>query len=123
MLFVAVPDLDVLCRMSLDPNMTTEQRLFIARMIYGGQTDRYDFHLYGYNEESLAIYLKEAGFCNIQRVGNFNLFMDTSTLIKYGYNISLNMVASVCPEAGKEHDGFAIQHSADVYVKPNFMKV
>ena len=123
MLFVAVPDLDVLCRMYLDPNMTTEQRLFIARMIYGGQTDRYDFHLYGYNEESLAIYLKEAGFCNIQRVGNFNLFMDTSTLVKYGYNISLNMVASVCPEVGEEHDGFAIQHSADIYVKPNFMKV
>lgn len=123
MLFIAVPDLDVLCRMYLDPKMTTEQRLFIARMIYGGQTDRYDFHLYGYNEESLTLFLKEAGYCKMQRVGNFNLFGDTSALVKYGYNISLNMVASVCRQAGENDDGFYIEHSADKYVKPKFIKV
>jgi predicted SAM-dependent methyltransferase len=123
MLFVAVPDLEVLCRMYLDPNMTVEQRFFITRMIYGGQTDRYDFHLFGYNEESLTLFLKEAGFCNIQRVGNFNLFMDTSAMEKFGYNISLNMVASVCPGVGETQDGFFIQHSADEYIKPNYIKL
>ena len=52
-------------------------------------------------------------------------FFDTSALVKFGYNISLNMVATVCDDqkSKRNRDGFAISHSAEKYVRPNFVKV
>jgi hypothetical protein len=52
-------------------------------------------------------------------------FQDTSALEKFGYNISLNMVATVCNDKKTKRnlDGFSVNHSAEKYVKPNFVKV
>jgi predicted SAM-dependent methyltransferase len=63
------------------------------RMMFGGQSDDYDYHLAGLNEEFLTSYLTAAGFTGIRRVENFGLFDDTSLLELKGTPISLNMIA------------------------------
>lgn len=73
----------------------------------------------------LRLFLEGAGFCEIERVGRFNLAMkqrgitisDSSDLIRYGYFISLNLVARVCP-ASKPNvpdNNFSIAHAAEPY--------
>ncbi len=93
-LMVAVPDLDVLCRLFLDRDrLTSEERRFVTIMMYGGHIDQYDFHYVGFNDEILAYYLRAAGFKACQRVDSFGLFEDTSTMAYKGSPISLNMIA------------------------------
>lgn len=92
-LFVSVPDLDTLCRLFVHEQATAKDRFFIMRMMFGGQTDEHDFHHVGLNRESLGNYLYRAGFRNIYRVPEFNLFNDTSSMQYLGVPISLNMVA------------------------------
>jgi predicted SAM-dependent methyltransferase len=93
-LFVSVPDLDTLCRMFLNPRATSEERFHIQRMMFGGQSDRFDYHYVGLNAELLTLYLLGAGFRAAVRVPEFNLFVDTSTLRYNGALISLNIVAT-----------------------------
>jgi len=91
--YISVPDMDVLCEHYLDKNLTQEQRWHVMRMIFGGQTDAFDFHFVGWNQESLATILKNVGFSSVDRVQLFGLFRDASSFAPYGRLISLNMIA------------------------------
>eukprot|EP01036_Dinobryon_divergens_P029774 gene29774-38919_t len=104
--------------MYLDPSLSLQERWMVTMMIFGAQSDKFDYHYVGFNEDTLTYFLKEAGFCKIERVGNFNLgFGDTSEYVYLGYTISLNMVAKKCPTEGDYFDGFEIDHNADPYVR------
>lgn len=93
-IYISVPDLEILARLYLDKKQFGfEERWDIMRMIFGGHSDQYDYHVVGLNEELLSEYLYGAGFINIKRVDNFNLFQDTSSLDYYGTPISLNLIA------------------------------
>lgn len=82
----------------------------------------------GFTEDLLYMFLETAGFCEIERVGQFNLAMqkngifitDSSEMIRYGYFISLNMVAKVCPssKSSVQYDEFQISHAASPYPGP-----
>jgi hypothetical protein len=55
-------------------------------------------------------------FCEVERVGNFNLFSDTSAMVYKGRAISLNVAARKCRGEGDESLG--IDHTADKYMPP-----
>jgi predicted SAM-dependent methyltransferase len=91
---ISVPDFELLCRMFLHPSLATEQRFYIMRMVFGGQTDPTDFHKVGLTWEFLATYLNAAGFSGIKRVSEFNIFENDCSSIRYmGQLISLNVEA------------------------------
>lgn len=91
---ISVPDLEVLARLFLmKDTLDLQTRFEVMRMIYGGHLDRYDYHAVGLNEEFLGEFLELAGFTNIQRVQEFGLFEDTSSMRLAGEPISLNVVA------------------------------
>jgi len=93
-LLVSVPDLDTLARLFVDrERLSMPDRFTIMRMIFGGHTDRYDYHLVGLNEEFLTGFLNAAGFSGIRRVAGFGLFTDGSCLALHNIPISLNMIA------------------------------
>lgn len=92
-LMASVPDLDVLCRMFVDPRTSPDDRISIMRMMFGGQCDPFDVHYVGLNLEFLAYFLGEAGFADVRRVASFGLFDDTSEQTLNGVPISLNVVA------------------------------
>ncbi len=97
-IYISVPDLDVLSKLFLDrQKLSLQDRFQVMRMIFGGHTDDYDYHMIGLNEEFLAMYLKDAGFTNLQRVDVFGLFQDTSTMVFHDELISLNMIAEKNP--------------------------
>ena len=92
--YVSVPDMDILCQMFLASNLPRKVRFHIMRMMFGGQTDKYDFHYFGWNFEFLKDYLLEAGFKKIEKVKSFSIFKDTSDFAPYqGIPISLNVVS------------------------------
>lgn len=90
---ISVPDFELLCRMFIDPRHTAEQRIFIMRMIFGGQSDAHDFHYVGLTFEILRQLLSDAGFSKVERVKEFGLFDDTSLIRYAGVAISLNVIA------------------------------
>lgn len=90
---VAVPDMDILCRMFGDPRMTVDDRWTIMCILFGGRGDAHDVHLTGLNVEFLASFLRDAGFVNLQRVRSFGLFDDSSLFTYRDYPISLNVIA------------------------------
>jgi protein O-GlcNAc transferase len=90
---IGVPDLPTLCALYLDPASSAADRYEVMRMIFGGQLNAADFHYAGFDEEFLASRLRAAGFIDIERVGAFGLFEDTSTHVFKGRPISLNMRA------------------------------
>lgn len=92
-LLVSVPDLDVLCRLFIDPDSGPQDRFMIMRMMFGGRTDAHDVHVTGLSIDILGSFVKEAGFANGFRVADFGLFLDTSTQVHKGRPISLNLVA------------------------------
>jgi predicted SAM-dependent methyltransferase len=91
---ISVPDLDVLCRSMLDPNLTPDNKFHVMRMIYGGQVNDFDFHYFGWNWLFMDSFLRGAGFSHIEKVDGFGLFKDTSDFKPYGAPISLNVVAT-----------------------------
>ena len=91
--YISVPDLDVLCRIFIDNKAPAKVKLHVMRMMFGGQTDEFDYHYFGWNYEFLNSYLIEAGFKKNERVKSFNLFNDTSDFAPYGPPISLNVIA------------------------------
>lgn len=102
---ISVPDLDILAGLILDKGrLSTEERFFVMRMIFGGHVDKYDYHLVGLNEEFLAGFLAACGFVNIRRVKQFGLFDDTSSMLFKDTPISLNMIAEK-PHASVAGDG------------------
>ncbi len=92
--YISVPDMDVLCRSFLDPNRTPAQKHHIVRIMFGGQTDEFDFHYFGWNELLLTDILTKVGFSTLERVLSLKLFDDTSDYAPYGEPISLNMIAT-----------------------------
>ena len=92
-LMVSVPNLGVLCQLFAAPGLTEDQRFHIMRMIFGGQLDPHDFHKVGLIEEFLTRYFDKAGFSRWERVEEFKIFDDTSSMRIGGYLISLNMIA------------------------------
>lgn len=90
---ISVPDLETLCRLFLEPELTYEQRFHIMRVIFGGQIDTFDFHYAGLTFEFLTAYLAAAGFEGIRRVETFDLFQDASLLKVGDRAISLNVIA------------------------------
>jgi predicted SAM-dependent methyltransferase len=91
---VSVPDMDVLCEHLLDHSMSLDARYHVMQMIFGGQSDAFDFHYFGWNNELLTHYLKLAGFSRTTRVASFGLFEDFSVYKPYGRPISLNILAT-----------------------------
>ena len=92
--YVSVPDLDVLCRIFIAKDAPIKVKYHVMRMMFGGQTDEYDFHYFGWNFEFLEEYLTIAGFKKIEKVKSFSLFNDTSNFAPYsGVPISLNVIA------------------------------
>lgn len=116
LLLLSVPDFSVLARMFLDDSLTVADRYFVLKMVYGAQGDLFDFHYTGFDEELLRIYLTEAGFCELERVGNFNIFSDTSAAVHFGYHISLNFAARPC---APPTDSFWVKHEASPYTSPS----
>ncbi len=93
-LHVSVPDLDVLARFFVDRTLLSLGDRFLAmRMLFGGHTDKHDYHLVGLNEEFLTGYLNAAGFAEMRRVSGFGLFRDGSCMALKDIPISLNMLA------------------------------
>ena len=90
---VSVPDLDVLCALFADPALNLEERVHVMRMMFGGQMYAADFHKAGLNEEFLRDFLQGAGFVDIAKTGDFNLFDDASSLKFKNRRISVNLVA------------------------------
>lgn len=93
MLYVSVPDLDVLCSLILDRRLSPPDRFYVMRMLFGGHVDRWDYHQSGLNEEFLGGFLVAAGFTSIKRVREFGIFADTSSMTFAGRAISLNLIA------------------------------
>lgn len=90
---VAVPDLEALARLFLEPGLEVRDKFYVMRMIYGGQTDPWDYHKVGYSAEILAQFMAAAGFEAMERVQSFGLFDDTSNLAFLNVPISLNVRA------------------------------
>ena len=90
---ISVPDLETLCRLFVHPALDSDARWNVMRTIFGGRTSEHDVHQAGLSFEFLHTFLHEAGFRHIRRVGEFGLFVDTSTLCFGGVPISLNVEA------------------------------
>lgn len=91
--YISVPDLDVLCHQFHNPRLEMPQRFHLMRMMFGGQTDAFDYHYIGLNLEFLVNYLQNAGFYSLEQVENLDLFEDTSCFAPHGVPISLNLIA------------------------------
>ena len=90
---VSVPDMDVLCKAFVDPAAGFDARYHVMQMIFGGQSDDFDFHYFGWSELLLGRFLANAGFGEVARVDSFGLFEDFSEYKPYGFPISLNLRA------------------------------
>ena len=91
--YVSVPDLDILCRIFIEKTAPSKVKFHVMRMMFGGQTDEFDYHYFGWNYEFLNTYLLEAGFKKNERIKTFDIFNDTSSYAPYGPLISLNVIA------------------------------
>ncbi len=91
---ISVPDFEVLCQMFLQPGLDIEQRFHIMRMIFGGQEDAFDFHRVGLTWDFLCHFLQQSGFTRIQKIEEFGLFNDCSSIRFFGTLVSLNVEAT-----------------------------
>lgn len=87
-----MPDLRVLSNLFTETK-DPQHKFHIMRMMFGGQTNEYDFHKVGFDRDILSAYLSTAGFSNVTIVDSFNLFKDASELVVLGKAISLNVKA------------------------------
>jgi predicted SAM-dependent methyltransferase len=93
-LYLSVPDLDVLAELFLRKHdMSFDDRFFVMRMIFGGHSNEYDYHVVGLNEELLKGYLVLTGFSAIRKVESFGFFDDSSNSTYKDVAISCNMIA------------------------------
>ena len=93
-LSISVPDLEVLSRVIIDQGASLDKRFLAMRMMFGGQVDSHDFHYFGWTWDFMCSYLKSAGFSRVEKVQDFGLFRDASSLRPWGELISLNVVAT-----------------------------
>jgi hypothetical protein len=54
--------------------------------------DRYGYHMIGLNEDFLTYFFGQAGYINMRRVENFNIFSDTSEMRYLNVPVSVNMI-------------------------------
>ena len=105
-IYISVPDLDVLSKLILSKNqLTTDERFFVMRMMFGGHVDKYDYHVVGLNEDFLTTFLEKTGFVKPRKVKGFGLFDDTSNMKYKDVAISLNMIARKSGELPSNEDG------------------
>ena len=90
---ISVPDLEVLARLLVNPQLNGQNRFHVMRMMFGGQTNPYDYHKVGFTFEFMQAFLAQAGFRQARRVTSHGLFEDTSDFAPYGVRISLNVEA------------------------------
>ncbi|MGE3333269.1 MAG: methyltransferase domain-containing protein [Rhodospirillaceae bacterium] len=89
---ISVPDMEVLCRLFLLPNMDFQHRYHVMRSLFGGRTSPHDVHYTGMFYEYLGAMMHGAGFRDIERVTEFGEFQDNSALRAPGnVLISLNV--------------------------------
>ena len=92
--YVSVPDMDLLCKIFIDPKAPYNVKFYVMRVMFGGQIDEYDFHYFGWDFELLSGLLKNVGFDEIEKVEKFSIFThDTSNEDIDGELISLNLIA------------------------------
>ena len=92
--YISVPDMNVLFSQFLEKKNEIKDKIQIIRMIFGGQTDKNDFHYFGWDFELLTSLLKNVGFKDIEKVERFSIFEnDTSDYAPYGKLMSLNLIA------------------------------
>jgi len=93
-LYISVPNLDNLATILLNKkSLSYNDEYQVMRMIFGGHTDEYDYHLIGLNRNILAGLMQKAGFKSFTQVDGFGLFSDTSTMHFHGIPVSLNVIA------------------------------
>mgnify|MGYP002632094160 CR=1 FL=1 len=92
--YIAVPDMKALAQVFLHPKADLNMRIHVMRIFYGGRTDAFDIHYTGFDEGILGFFLGGAGFKRMERVKNFGLFDDMSTVEVAGVPVSLNVIAS-----------------------------
>jgi protein O-GlcNAc transferase len=93
-LYVSVPDLATLgSLLESQPTLTMEERLYIMGLLFGKHENSVDFSKTGFDEQILGEYLRRAGFYSLQRIENFGICNDSSTVRIQGIPASLNMVA------------------------------
>lgn len=91
--YVSVPDMDLLCKIFIDPKAPPQVKMSVMRIMFGGQIDDFDFHYFGWNHEFMKDFLFKTGFKKMERVKSFSLFKDTSDYAPFGPPISLNVIA------------------------------
>tara|TARA_Y100000389_G_C17332384_1_gene448805 strand:+ start:141 stop:653 length:513 start_codon:yes stop_codon:yes gene_type:complete len=92
--YVSVPDMNVLCKIFLEPKAPSKVKVHVLRMMFGGQMDDFDIHYFGWDFNLLKEFLLNAGFKKAEKVKSFSLFDDTSDFAPYsGVPISLNVIA------------------------------
>ncbi len=91
--YISVPDLDILCQLFVQPGLNVEEKFRLMRMMFGGVMDEHDAHRVGLTWTFMLNFLDLAGFSRADRVQNFGLFQDASTLTFRGVPISLNVQA------------------------------
>jgi predicted SAM-dependent methyltransferase len=90
---ISVPDLEILSKLLVHPELNLQQRFHVMRMMFGGQTNPYDYHKVGFTLDFMRVFLKNAGFRTCERITSHGLFDDTSDFTPYGVRISLNVIA------------------------------
>lgn len=90
---VSVPDVEVLAGILLDKTIVFKERFMAMRMMFGGQSNQYDFHHVGFTFEILSLYLRSNGFDRIRQLESFDVFADSSDKMLAGRRISLNVEA------------------------------
>ena len=91
-LMISVPDMEILCKLFVHPNMNIKGKFHVMRMMFGGQIDSFDFHYIGLNFDMICYYLSKSGFVRITRVKDFGIFNDTITYAPFGVPISHNVI-------------------------------
>jgi predicted SAM-dependent methyltransferase len=77
--YVSVPDMDILCRMFIDPKAPLRVKFHAMRMMFGGQIDKFDIHYFGWNHQFMIDFLSQAGFKKLERVKNL-IYLKTQAI-------------------------------------------
>jgi predicted SAM-dependent methyltransferase len=70
------------------PEVKGGDKVFVMRMMFGGQIDDTDFHCIGFDLEILGVHLHMAGFEDIRRVPSFGLFQGSSIQDFHGIQLA-----------------------------------
>lgn len=94
-LYISVPDILIISNLFQRVGGNIRDKFVLMKIIFGGQSDEYDVHKFGYDFDMLQYLLERGGFRNIRRVDDFGFFRDGSALASInGMPISLNVIAT-----------------------------